>query len=142
MTLIKWQHRNPLTDMVNNLFDNELGDFFGKRFSDPAANIIENNDSFELALAAPGMHKDDFTINLENNILTVCSEMEDEKREEGKNYTRKEFYYGSFSRSFTLPKTIDLEKIRADYENGILKITLPKKEEAKLDTRKEIKIGQ
>ncbi|MCK9204264.1 MAG: Hsp20/alpha crystallin family protein [Bacteroidales bacterium] len=141
MTLVKWQHRNPLSDMVNNLFDNDLGDFFGKRFSDPAANILENTDSFELDIAAPGMKKDDFRINLDNNILTISSEMEDEKREEGKNYSRKEFYYGSFSRSFTLPKIIDLEKIKADYENGILKITLPKKEEAKLDARKEIKIS-
>lgn len=141
MTLIKWQHRNPLADMVNNLFDNDLGDFFGKRFSDPAANIIENNESFELYIAAPGMTKDDFKINLENNILTISSEMQDEKREEGKNYTRKEFYYGSFSRSFTLPKTIDLDKIKADYDNGILKIGLPKKEEAKVDTRKEISIS-
>jgi len=141
MTLIKWQHRNPLTDMVSNLFDNDLGDFFGKRFSDPAANIIENNDSFELFIAAPGMNKDDFRINLENNIITISSELHDEKREEGKNYTRKEFYYGSFSRSFTLPKTIDLDKIKADYDNGILKLTLPKKEEAKIDTRKEITIS-
>lgn len=141
MTLIKWQHRNPLTDMVNNLFDNDLGDFFGKRFSDPAANIIENNDSFGLDIAAPGMKKDDFKINLENNILTISTELEDEKREEGKNYTRKEFYYGSFNRSFTLPKTVDLDKITAEYENGILKVVLPKKEEARVDIRKEIKIG-
>ena len=62
MTLIKWQHRNPLSDMVSNIFDNDLGDFFGKRFSDPAANIIENNDSFNLEIAAPGMVKDDGTV--------------------------------------------------------------------------------
>ena len=95
--------------MVSNIFDNDLGDFFGKRFSDPAANIIEQNDSFHLEIAAPGMVKDDFKINLENNILTISAEVEDQKREEGKNYSRKEFYYGSFSRSFTLPKTIDLD---------------------------------
>lgn len=141
MTLIKWQHRNPLSDMVSNLFDNDLGDFFGKRFSDPAANIIEKGDSFQLDLAAPGMKKDDFRINLENNILTISAEFEDEQREEGKNYSRKEFYYGSFSRAFTLPKTIDLDKINAEYENGILSINLPKKEEAKIEMKKEIKIG-
>ena len=127
MTLIKWQLRNPLSDMVSNIFDNDLGDFFGKRFSDPAANIIENSDSFHLEIAAPGMIKEDFKINLENNILTISVEVEDQKREEGKNYSRKEFYYGSFSRSFTLPKTIDLDSIKADYESGILKIALPKK---------------
>ena len=141
MTLIKWQHRNPLSDMVNNLFDNDLGDFFGKRFSDPSANIIESTEAFMLDIAAPGMKKDDFNINLENNILTISAELEDQKREEGKNYTRKEFYYGSFSRAFTLPKTIDLENIKADYENGILKITLPKKDDARVELKKEIKIS-
>lgn len=141
MTLIKWQHRNPLSDMVNNLFDNDLGDFFGKRFSDPSANIIENSDSFQLEIAAPGLNKEDFKINLENNILTISAELEDQKREDGKNYTRKEFYYGSFSRAFTLPKTIDLDKIRADYENGILKVELPKKDEAKVELKKQIPIA-
>jgi HSP20 family protein len=141
MTLIKWQHRNPLTDMVSNLFDNDLGDFFGKRFSDPAANIIESNEAFQLDIAAPGMKKEDFRIGLENNILNISAELEDVKREEGKNYTRKEFYYGSFSRAFTLPKTIDTDKIKADYENGILKITLPKKDEARVEIKKEIKIS-
>lgn len=127
--------------MVSNIFDNDLGDFFGKRFSDPAANIIESSDSFHLEIAAPGMVKDDFKINLENNILTISVEVEDQKREEGKQYSRKEFYYGSFSRSFTLPKTIDLDNIKADYESGILKITLPKKEEAKVEIKKEIRIS-
>ena len=127
--------------MVSNIFDNDLGDFFGKRFSDPAANIIENSESFNLEIAAPGMVKDDFKINLENNILTISAEVEDQKREEGKNYSRKEFYYGSFSRSFTLPKTIDLENIKADYESGILKVMLPKKDEAKIEIKKEIRIS-
>ena len=127
--------------MVSNIFDNDLGDFFGKRFSDPAANIIENSDSFHLEIAAPGMMKDDFKINLENNILTISVEVEDQKREDGKNYSRKEFYYGSFSRSFTLPKTVDLDKIKADYESGILKIALPKKNEAKVEIKKEIRIS-
>ncbi len=127
--------------MVSNIFDNDLGDFFGKRFSDPAANIIESSESFHLEIAAPGMVKDDFKINLENNILTISATVEDQKREEGKNYSRKEFYYGSFSRSFTLPKTIDLDNIKADYESGILVVTLPKKEEAKVEIKKEIRIS-
>ena len=141
MTLIKWHNRNPLSDIMNNFFDNELSDFFGKRVCDPAANIIELPDSFQLDIAAPGMKKEDFKINLENSILTISAEMEDEKNEEGKNYTRKEFYYGSFSRSFTLPKTIDLDKIQADYNNGILKISLPKREEARVEVKKQISIS-
>lgn len=141
MTLIKWQHRNPFSDMVSNIFDNDLGDFFGKRFSDPGANIIELNDSFQLEIAAPGMTKEDFRINLDNNILTISAEFDDQKREEGKNYSRKEFYYGSFARSFTMPKTIDMDKIKAEYVNGILKVVLPKKEEAKTELKKEIRIS-
>jgi HSP20 family protein len=141
MTLIRWHRPTGLADMFQNFFDSDFNEFFGRRFSDPAANIIENADSFQLDLAAPGMQKDDFKISLENNILTISSEVEDEKREEGKNYSRKEFYYGSFSRSFTLPKIVDLEKIKADYVDGILKVSLPKKEEAKLEVRKEIRIS-
>ena len=141
MTLIRWHRPNNLADVFQNFFDSDFNDFFSRRMSDPAANILESPEAFQLELAAPGMNKDDFKIHLENNILTVSADMEDEKREEGKNYTRKEFYYGSFSRSFTLPKIIDFDKIKADYDNGVLKVLLPKKEEAKLEVKKEIKIS-
>ncbi len=140
MTLIRWSNRLPLADMFSNFFDSDFNDFFNHKFSDPAANIIEFPDSFQLDLAAPGMKKDDFKIHLDNNVLTISSETENEKNDEGKNYTRREFYYGSFSRSFTLPKSIDMEKINAEYINGVLKVVLPKKEEAKLEIKKEIKI--
>ena len=140
MTIIKWHRPNVLSDMFQNFFDPDF-DFFSLRVTDPAANIIEHPDSFQLELAAPGMKKEDFKINLENSILTISSEIQDEKSEEGKNYTRKEFYYGSFSRSFTLPKTIDFERIKADYDSGILKIMLPKKEEARMEMKKEIRIS-
>ncbi|MBL7138131.1 MAG: Hsp20/alpha crystallin family protein [Bacteroidales bacterium] len=141
MAIIRWHQKNPLADIVSNFFDSDYADFFGKRAYDPSANIIEKSNGFELEIAAPGLKKEDFNINLENSVLTISSEMEDEKREEGKNYTRKEFYFGSFSRSFTLPKSVDTDKIKADYNNGILKIDLPKREEAKLETKKEIKIS-
>jgi HSP20 family protein len=141
MTLIRWNNRNALTDLFSNFFESDFVDNFNRRALEPAANILEHADAFELNLAAPGLKKDDFKIGLENNILTISSETLDEKVEESKNYTRKEFFFGSFSRSFTLPKTIDLEKIKADYENGILKVMLPKKEEARLDIKKEIKIS-
>jgi len=142
MSIIRWTNRHPLTDMFNNFFDSDFDAFnLSKRFTDPAANILEHGDSFDLEIAAPGLKKDDFQIHLENNVLTISSEMEDEKKEEGKNYTRKEFYYGSFSRAFTLPRSIDTEKIKADYDSGILKIHLPKKAEARLEEKKEIKIS-
>ena len=141
MARIRWQNKNQLTDFVSNFFDPEFNDFFDKQASDPSANIIEKPDRFELEIAAPGLKKDDFIINLENSILTISSEIEDKKNEESKKYTRKEFYYGSFSRSFTLPKSVDTEKIKADYKNGILKISLPKRDEDQLDTKKEIIIS-
>jgi HSP20 family protein len=140
MTLIRWARPSTIADMFQNFFDSDV-DLFSRKFSDPAANIIEHSDAFELNLAAPGLKKDDFKIQLDNNMLTVSSEIEDEKQEVGKNYTRREYHFGSFSRSFTLPKSIDLEKIKADYDNGILKVMLPKKEEAKLEVKKEIKIS-
>ena len=141
MTLIRWHRPTGLADMFQNFFDSDFNEFFGRRFSDPAANIIETADSFQLDLAAPGLKKDDFKIHLENNILTISSEVENQKEEEGRNYSRKEFFYGSFSRSFTLPKIIDMDKIKADYVDGILKVNLPKKEEAKLEIKKEIRIS-
>jgi len=141
MALIRWNNRLPLADMFSNFFDSEFTDYFNRRGSDPAANIMEHPDSFELNLAAPGLKKEDFKISLDNNVLTISSELEDEKHEEGKNFTRKEFFYGSFSRSFTLPKSINIDKINAEYENGILKVMLPKKDEAKVDIKKEIKIS-
>ena len=141
MSIIRWTRPNALSDVFQNFFDNDFVDMFNRRFSDPAANILDNPDSFQLELAAPGMAKNDFKIHLENNVLTISSEVQDENTEEGKNYTRKEFHYGSFTRSFTLPKSIDLDKIKADYDNGILKVLLPKKDEARLDVKKEIKIS-
>ena len=131
MSIIRFSRPNALADVFQNFFDNDYVDFFNRKGMDPLANILEHPDSFELDLAAPGLKKDDFKIHLENNVLTISSEISDEKEEETKNYTRKEFHYSSFSRSFTLPRTIDLDKIKADYDSGVLKVMLPKKEDAR-----------
>ena len=141
MSIIRFNRPNALADVFQNFFDNDYVDLFNRKGMDPLANILEHPDSFELDLAAPGLQKDDFKIHLENNVLTISSEIRDEKEEETKNYTRKEFHYSSFSRSFTLPRSVDLDKIRADYESGILKVMLPKKEDARVDIKKEIKIS-
>ncbi|MCF6169614.1 MAG: Hsp20/alpha crystallin family protein [Bacteroidales bacterium] len=106
----------------------------------PAVNIIDDKDSFIMELAAPGMKKDDFKINLDNQLLTISSEKKEEKEKQEDNYTRREFTYNSFSRSFTLPKTIVFDKIKADYKDGILVVKLPKKEEEAKLTR-EIKVA-
>lgn len=96
----------------------------------PAVNIKENEKDFELELAVPGRKKDDFNIEIDSNILTVSSELKSEDEVVEKNYTRREFGYASFKRAFTLPESIDEDKINASYENGLLKFTLPKKKEA------------
>lgn len=106
----------------------------------PSVNIIEHDKDFVIEFAVPGVKKDEFNINLDNHILTVSREVKEENEEKSENYTRREFVYGNFSRSFTLPKSIKLDDISADYNEGILRLTLPKKEEeAKLS--REIKIS-
>jgi HSP20 family protein len=106
----------------------------------PAVNITETDTEYILELAAPGMKKSDFHVNIDRNVLTVSSEKEEEKEEKDKNYTRKEFSYSSFERSFTLPESIEQDKIDAKYTNGVLKLVLPKKEEV-IPKTKEIKIS-
>lgn len=96
----------------------------------PAVNIKENETDFELELAVPGRKKEDFHIEVDENVLTISSESKKEENVTEENYTRREFAYSSFKRAFTLPETIDEGNIKANYDNGILKFTLPKKEEA------------
>jgi HSP20 family protein len=113
----------------NEWFDN--GSVMNRTLNIPAVNITENKDHFNVSLAVPGMKKDDFNIDIEGNMLTISCEKEEKKEEKDKKYTRKEFNYSSFSRSFTLPEDVNKEKIEAHYEDGVLKMNLPKKEEAK-----------
>jgi len=137
MNLIKF-HKHPFYNGLLNDFENDL--FKHMNNSDvPAVNIQEDEKYFLLELAVPGMKKDDFKIDLENQVLTISSEIKEETEETENNYTRREFVYNSFSRSFTLPKSIVAEKIKADYKDGILKISLPKNKETKLS--REIKVA-
>jgi len=103
----------------------------GKTFTMPAVNITEDNDFYKISLAAPGLEKKDFSIDVEGNMLTISSEKEENKETKNERLTRKEYNYSSFSRSFTLPEAVVAEKIEAVYEGGELKVMLPKREEAK-----------
>mgnify|MGYP003592814854 CR=1 FL=1 len=122
----------------NEWFDN--GGLWGRTMNVPAVNIAENENEYEVSLAAPGLKKDDFKIDVDGNMLTISSEKEENKEEKDKAFTRKEYNYSSFSRSFTLPDEINREKIEAKYEEGVLKIALPKKEEAKKLAAKQIAV--
>lgn len=126
-------NQNQLVPSLHNLFD----DFFvssgysGHAFS-PSANIKENDLNFTIELAVPGLNKEDFKINLEQDRLTVSAKKEQVKEETtNEKYSRKEFNFSSFSRSFTLPKNIDKNEITASYNNGILSLNVPKKEDVK-----------
>lgn len=113
----------------NNWFDND--NFFGRTVNMPAVNITEGKNEYMLSLAVPGMKKDDFKIDINGNMLTISSEKEDEKEEKDANYTRREYNYSSFSRTFTLPEEIVKEKIEAKYQDGVLKVSLPVNEKVK-----------
>jgi HSP20 family protein len=97
----------------------------------PAMNISESDEEYQVSLAVPGMKKDDFKISREGNVITVLSEQEDSSEENKKKYSRREYSYSSFSRSFTLPEDVDQEKIDASYENGLLVLKLPRMDEKK-----------
>jgi len=113
---------------------------FGNSF--PAVNIKENEADFELELAIPGQKKEDFNIEVDDHVLTISMETKSEDETRDENYTRKEFSYSSFKRAFTLPETIDEEKINASYKDGILKFTFPKKDEALPKPKRSIEIGK
>ncbi len=139
MNLVRFNHLG-FTNIFDHMEKCSNGYFNDTKGSIPSVNIINNDNDFVIELAAPGLKKDDFNIKLENQLLTISREVEEKKEEKNDNYTRREFVYSNFSRSFTLPKTIKYDDITADYSEGILKISLPKKEEeAKLS--REIKIS-
>ena len=135
MTLAKFSGRYPA--FMESLFDNQLFDWSNRNFSStnttlPSVNIKEDADKFEVEMAAPGFDKKDFKVALNNNLLTISSEKQVEAEiKEGQQFNRREFSYQSFSRSFALPTLVDRENISAVYDNGILRIAVPKREEAK-----------
>ena len=130
MTLMKWNNQPSFVNLFDDILDRRV-ELNHKRNCgcNVMANVIENEDAFNLELSVPGNEKKDISINLENNVLTISSEKEEKNESENTNYTMREFTYTSFSRSFTLPKSVNSDKIKAGYENGILNITLPKKDE-------------
>ena len=145
MTLIKQRGSFPsmrslLEDFWNN--DTLVEDrFWNTSVNLPAVNIIEKDDKFLIEMAAPGLRKEDFKINIDNGILQIDSESQREVEEEKDNYTRKEFNYSSFSRSFTLPENASEENIAASYENGVLKLKLQKLKSETSHKKKQILIA-
>lgn len=107
----------------------------------PAVNVVENENTYEVSLAAPGLTKGDFDITVNDNILTVSSTKENSSEDKGDNYTRREYNYSSFTRSFTLPEEVDRENVTAPYTDGLLKISLIRMKDKKREFLKKISIN-
>ncbi|MGE0092328.1 MAG: Hsp20/alpha crystallin family protein [Bacteroidales bacterium] len=138
MTLIRRNETFPMwANIFNDIFNHDWNDMSLRNYSQtnttlPSVNVKENPDEYEVEMAAPGMDKGDFKVEVNQGILTISSEKKIENEDQDKeNYTRREFSYQSFCRSFSLPISVDSEKIYAKYENGLLKVVIPKREEAK-----------
>ena len=133
--------------LFNKFFEGDLMDWNRSNFADtnttlPAVNVRENDDEFMIDVAAPGMKKEQFKLDYENGRLTISSEKKEDKKDKKENYTRREFHYMSFQRSFTIPENlVEGDKIKATYNEGILHISLPKKEEVKPKPARQIKIN-
>jgi HSP20 family protein len=137
MSLIRYNANDyvptSFSSIIDRLFDESMTRSGGSAFV-PKVDIIENETSFELHVAAPGLSKDDFNIELKDNYLTVSGERKFTNEKKEKNYRSIETQYGSFSRSFSLPENVDSSKINAKYNNGILELTVPKDEKKPLKT--------
>jgi HSP20 family protein len=153
MTQLVKRNKGILPSFTNDFFNTErlfnpsILDFdgglldLGNSFPIPDANISENDKDYTIELAAPGLEKKDFIVEVQDGVLNISAEKEEEKTEEDKNYKRREFSYDSFSRSFTLPENCVPDKIDAKYENGVLHLSLPKKEVTISKPAKQIKVA-
>ena len=143
MTLVRYNNRFPrfFDDFFTKEFDRFLD---GTDHNQPAVNVRENENEFQVEVAVPGFRKEDFQVELDNDVLTIATEKEEnnEQKDEQGNYVKREFRYNAFRRSFRLPENVvDGDKINARYEAGILHLTLPKREEVKPRPARTIKIG-
>lgn len=153
MTALTFPRRSLLPRVASELFDANSffppriwdfdGDFFEMEFFNkmPAVNVIDNGKEYRFELAAPGLERKDFKVELIEGMLTISAEKKEESKEEQENFTRREFSFNRFSRTFRLPENCLLDALDAKYENGVLRLTLPKKEVVQQKAIKEIKVS-
>ena len=140
MRIVKYNNNNVFPSLMNEFFNEDFRmNLINRNHSIPSVNSVENNESFEIDLAVPGMKKDDFTIELNDKVLVISSE--NSNSVENDNMRLNEFNYSSFQRSFRVPESVELDKIKANYKNGILKIKLPKKKDSITKSNRVIDIG-
>lgn len=136
MTLIKWQKESPARTILQagdffNDFFNDFNTISAPRWNTPAVNIVEDDASYRIDLAVPGFTKEDLKIQIDENVLVCSAEKKQENNNQQEKFSRKEFSFSAFTRRFNLPENIDADHIKANYENGIMSIRLPKKAEEK-----------
>jgi len=138
-----FQSKNSLSAMVDDFFNKSFTDMVGSDMvmSRPSVNVKETDTSFVIDLAAPGLEKENFDIKVDNDYLKISAQKEQSNEEKGEQYTRREFNFASFARTFEVPDNIDREKIEAAYDKGVLSITLPKTVKLEVDSSKQIKIS-
>ncbi|MEM6736153.1 MAG: Hsp20/alpha crystallin family protein [Bacteroidota bacterium] len=148
MTIVKTNRETlpSFSNLFDDFFNTELGNWRRSNFSEtnttlPKVNIKEDDNRFVVEMAVPGMKKSDFNIELDHHLLTISAEKKEENNSEDNKYNSREFAYHSFHRSFTLPDSANGDKIKASYEDGILEVAIPKKEEAKPKPPKMISIS-
>ncbi len=144
MNTVKKNNRFVFPSLINDLFMDERLDVFNNlRTNVPQVNIKESNKDFTVQLAAPGLKKEDFSINLEDSVLTIASQQTEHKEttNESEKFTRREFAFNSFTRSFTLPEEVKYDEIAATYTDGILEVKVPKDVNAKLEQKRTIAIS-
>jgi HSP20 family protein len=145
--LRKYENYPAWSNFFSDFFNRDWIDWNNRNFSEtnttlPSVNIKEAKEGYEVEMAAPGFEKKDFKIELSHDVLTISSEKKvKNETKKGQEYTRKEFSYQSFSRSFMLPNTVDNDNISARYDNGILKVLIPRKDDAKANLAKSIEIN-
>ncbi len=138
------KHSNYLPTLVSDFWGEDL---FPSFLSDqewsltPAVNIIEDEKEFKIEVAAPGLQKEDFKVHVEKNVLEISAEKENKTETSDKKYLRREFSYTQFKRTFSLPSYVDTEKIKATQKDGVLIVEVPKKDEAKVNPKKQIAVS-
>lgn len=150
MSLVKFRNRRPFGNLIisdffdsDPIFENRLWntDFFNGKSQEPALNIKETDDAYQVELAAPGFSKKDFQVTIDDGRLNISAEKSQSKEEEEENYTRKEFSYNSFEKHLQLPDSVKDENVKAKYKDGILSFDLIKKEETKAKKPKVVEIA-
>ena len=130
-----------MDDILNENYGNRFVSNFNTGITLPAVNVLDNDEEYIVEMAVPGLKKSDFDINLDNQMLTISAELDETRERVSENYTRREFGYSSFKRTFSLPETVEIDKIEAKYNEGLLKVVLPKRDEAKKKPLRQIKVS-